>query len=815
MNALVSNARIEAETDRLYALLPSHMQTTDAANGWALKALMELFASGAVEIDAEIDTLYDAMFAETAPEEALRDISALIAAETLRPLPEGAKQSARAFIANTIRYRRGKGTARVLEALAADVGGFGGVAVEYFMRLARLQNLIDVREERPTTANLVPGTTAANTATAFDILPRLVDFRSIDRSKGRHHVPNVGVHIIRPAAPVFPAPPDISAIPAHLLTSVPLARPWTIGGVVQPGYFQIAAQPERRLRLFNPDRRAQDTTGRVVESQLGDRLKRLPLHLETEEIRHAKLEGRAPHLEESPWFNDKGQPFTIFLGRTVAGKMQFNRVAPDEIRIANLDVAPTPAGNRPQEQRTHSWFTGALPNALPQTGNSPIKCGFDPVTGRLIVAKTGGNPDVEQVRIAYASGLGAAIGAGPQDRNSADFPFEVRDSSSVKSLVWVVDASGDNTGAIIPGVFPVTTLDQALTEWTAQGAGKRGFILLVSCDREGLKGIQTEISVNVHPGSELHIVSARWVPRKLVPGLLVDPDRKGYIVRKERRFTIDAPLRLLAAPVGSKGGRLVLDGLELTQGLLINARATAELRVRHCTVRLPGGKAITSTAALEGIDIAIEHSLVGSIRLDFGTAGAVGKLRVNNSILSQDEAAVETVSARDIDAELTNVTIFGTSSFKSIEATNVIFAGAATVVRTQSGCVRYSSIAQGSTMPHRFRCQPDIALSAAASIKGSALTPDEKLSAILGVKPIFLDESLDEPTVAMLHPLCADGIWKGGEGETEMGVFSNTAAALRMDNVHSLFDDYVPFGLAAGLIDDTRSTKVAERRNRP
>lgn len=815
MTAPISDARKEAETERLYALLPSHIRTTDAANGWALKALMELFASGAVEVDAEIDTLYDAMFAETAPEEALRDIAALVAAETLRPLPEGAKHSARAFIANTIRYRRGKGTARVLEALAADVGGFGGVAVEYFMRLSRLQNLIDVREERPGTANLVPGTTATKTATAFDVLPRLVDFRSIARSMGRHHVPNVGVHIVRPVTPTFAAPPDSSAIPAHLLAGVPLARPWTVGRVAQPGYFQIAALPERKLRLFNPDRRSQDTVGRVVESDLGDRLKRLPLHLETEELRRAKLEGRTPRLEESPWFNDKGQPFTIFLGRTVGGKMVFNRVAPEEVRIANLDVAPTPAGNRPDAQRAHSWFTGGLPAAITNSGNSPIKCGFDPVTGRLIVAKPGANPDIEEVRIAHAYGLGAAIGAGPQDRNTSEIPFEIRDTSTVKSLVWVVDASGDHTGAAIPGVFPVLSLDQALTQWEAQGAGKRGFIVLVSCDREGLTGVQTEISVKVHPASELHIVSARWVPRKQVAGLPVDPDRKGYIVRKERRFTIDGPLQLLPAAVNSKGGRLVLDGLELTQGLLINARATSELLLRHCTVRLPGEKAVTSTAALDGMEITIEYSLVGRMRLDFGNSGAVGKLRVSNSILSNDEAAAETVTARDIDAELNNVTIFGPSSFKSIEATNVIFVGAASVVRTQSGCVRYSSIAQGSTMPRRFRCQPDIALSAAANLKGSALTPGERASAILGVKPMFLDESLDEPTVAMLHPLCADGIWRGGEGETEMGVFSNAASALRMGNVRSLFDDYVPFGLAAGLIDDTRSTKVAERRNRP
>src|SRR5262249_9597658 len=126
----LSAARIEAATERLYALLPAHARTVDAANGLALKGLFEVLAAGSAEIDREIDTLDDSMFVETAAETALSDLAALVAAEPLHPLPRGSGYSVRAFIANTVRYRRGKGTARVLEALANDVGGFGAVAVE-------------------------------------------------------------------------------------------------------------------------------------------------------------------------------------------------------------------------------------------------------------------------------------------------------------------------------------------------------------------------------------------------------------------------------------------------------------------------------------------------------------------------------------------------------------------------------------------------------------------------------------------------------------------------------------------------------------
>ena len=55
----------------------------------------------------------------------------------------------------------------------------------------------------------------------------------------------------------------------------------------------------------------------------------------------------------------------------------------------------------------------------------------------------------------------------------------------------------------------------------------------------------------------------------------------------------------------------------------------------------------------------------------------------------------------------------------------------------------------------------------------------------------------------------------GGENDSEMGVFSGAAEGLRLANLSSFFDDYVPFGLEAGVIDDTRSTAVALQRNRP
>lgn len=801
MTATIRTARIEAERDRLFDLLPAHIRSADAARGYPLLALLQILAGGFAEVDAEVDTLYDGIFAETAPEAMLADLAALIAAEPLQPLPEGTGQSMRAYIANTLRYRRGKGTARVLEALASDAGGFGAVAVEYYTRLARLAHMADIRPERPALARPVGGGTAAATATAFDRLARLVDVRSIARAGGRHHVPNVGVHLLRPVAPEFAGPTDLGPFSDADLAGVPPARPWRIGAQVHAGYFQLAPVEGEPLRLFNPDRRSQDTEGRVVESDLADRLQRLPLHLETEELRESALEGRAPRLDETPWFDALARPFAIYLGRAVSGAMRYSRVPPEQILIANLDDPPADPTLRPTATRPHRWFTGGTATPVRHDAVSSIACGFDPVTGRLITA-TG--TTVEAVRIAYAAGIGRETGAGPHDRNDAEVPFELIDSPQGSILVWLVGASDDPVPA---GVSVAATLGDALTAWNGQDrSGKRGFIILRSCGRAGGAGLSAKLVA----GSELHIVAARWVSPQVRADVAVDTARLGYLVRQARQFAIDAPLKVDAQTAG--GGRLVLDGLILTAGLTLEDSGIADLVVRHCTLRAPGATALGSLGPLAGARVEIADSITGPLNLD-GSEG--GQLVVRDSIVAADGAAGPVIDADGVDADWRNLTLIGTAGVKSIEATNCIFMGPVTAQRTQAGCVRYSWVAESGALPRRFRCQPDLAIAGAAERKGGMLTDTEKATVRLGVQPTLLDTALCEPTLAMLHPMTGDAIARGGEGESEMGAFSRAAAALRMGNVHSLFDDYLPFGNEAGLIDDTRSSAVSMRRNRP
>lgn len=804
------SARIEATRDRLFNLLPAHIRSSDAENGSPLLALLEVLAAGSLEIDDEITRLYDSAFVETAPEASLPDLAALVATEALRPLPPGSGISIRAFIANTIRYRRGKGTPRVLEALAGDVTGYGAVVVEYFQRLARIQDLLDVRAERPGTANLVPGESAALAGSGFDILSRLVDLRSIARARGRHHVPNVGVHLVRLVCPPFAAP-EGDTLGAAALAGVPAARPWpTTLGAARAGYFQLAPIAGAIRRLCNPDRRSQDEKPRADISDLADTLRRLPLHLEASERRRALAEGRPPRLAEAPWFDGPASlPFAIFM--RPKDKTDFRRIPPEELLICNLDSDP--GSGRPDATLNHQWFTSAAAAAVKHNKAMPIACGFDPRTGRLIAAKSA-NPgsDVAEVRVAYATGLGRAIGAGAQDRAAPDLPFDIVDTAGVRNFVRIVDAAAPAGGAATDPKRTVPTLAAALADWDANGAGMRGLVILGRCD---IDTPGAPLDVKVHRGSELHLIAGIWHDAVPVPGLPFDPERLGFVIRKGRRFTVDGVLAVAdsGSPAAQEArGTLTLDGLEVTGGVTIASKAASLIHLRHCTVRNPGAGAIKSLSALGGLELRIDQSVVGSVQL--GGANALGRLVVRESILSADGAASAVATPR-MDAELSQTTLLGSCTVKSLEASDVIFDAACTVARRQTGCVRYSYVAAGSTVPRRFRCQPDLALTAAAERKGSELTTAERDRVALGAAPVFLDRSLDEPGLALLHSACGDGIRLGGENEGEMGAFAFNAEGLRYANLASLFDDYLPFGLEAAIIDDTRSGAVAARRFRP
>ena len=100
-------------------------------------------------------------------------------------------------MADTIGYRRRKGTLAMLEQLCSDVTGWPGMAVEYFTRLSTTQYVRNHLRLDNAIVDVHSAITAIDAGGAFDLPPRTADVRRIDSGRGRYNIPNIGLFVWR------------------------------------------------------------------------------------------------------------------------------------------------------------------------------------------------------------------------------------------------------------------------------------------------------------------------------------------------------------------------------------------------------------------------------------------------------------------------------------------------------------------------------------------------------------------------------------------------------------------------------------------
>jgi hypothetical protein len=141
-------------------------------------------------------------------------------------------------------------------------------------------------------------------------------------------------------------------------------------------------------------------------------------------------------------------------------------------------------------------------------------------------------------------------------------------------------------------------------------------------------------------------------------------------------------------------------------------------------------------------------------------------------------------------------------------ATEVVFDGPLVADRMQVGCVRFSYVNAGSRTPRRYRCQPDLAESAALDGAQAAsptpLTPVQQ-NAIRAevrrrVRPDYTDTRYGQPAYLQLALSVPGEIAAGAEDGAEMGVYCHLKQPQRAANLQVRLGEYLPFGLDAGLI---------------
>jgi hypothetical protein len=182
--------------DDLYRLLPAIYRIQDESQGGAIKALLSVIAEQVKAIDEDLSQLYDDHFIETCASWAVPYIGDLIGARGLDPKVTAAF-SQRAAVANTLAYRRRKGTAAILEQLAQDVMGIPAKAVEYFRLITATQNLNHIRSACLYSPNLRDRSLLQDLDTPFDRASHSVDVRRISVQRGRYNIANIGIFLWR------------------------------------------------------------------------------------------------------------------------------------------------------------------------------------------------------------------------------------------------------------------------------------------------------------------------------------------------------------------------------------------------------------------------------------------------------------------------------------------------------------------------------------------------------------------------------------------------------------------------------------------
>jgi hypothetical protein len=279
--------------------------------------------------------------------------------------------------------------------------------------------------------------------------------------------------------------------------------------------------------------------------------------------------------------------------------------------------------------------------------------------------------------------------------------------------------------------------------------------------------------------ARLAVAAADW-PRLDEPGL--PPSLLG---RRTGEFVPDGLRPHLLGDVEIAGaGEVVLDGLLIEGRVTLPAGDLLRLRLHLCTL-MPsaGGLTVESTGAPGQANDRLVVSLYRTISGPVVVADTVRRVEIAHSILDHGGAGPMTsaVALEAPEADLESVTVLGRSLLRELSASNTIFGAVVEVARRQRGCVRFSYVPPGSHTPRRYRCRPEG--------EGEAAR----------VMPRWSSIDWGDPAYGQLAPGVPCEIARGADDENEMGMFRSVQQAQRVAALRDALDEYLRFGLEAGV----------------
>ena len=830
--------------ERLWQLLPAAYRTADAGSSGGqgpLRELVNRIGPQMAVVRRSIDRLWADQSVETCDDWVIPYLGDLLDTNLISNLDLSAQ---RLDVANTIRYRRRKGTVEVLEELAHDVTAINGMrwtahVVEGFRRLARTRHGLDpvfgpaaspaaspaevaslLQIEGltgPLTGGLSGGFAdlrsrhgAALADTAFDESFHLADMRAGRGAAGRFGISKLLVFLWR-------------------LTSfaVPAGTPVPVAGC--PGQY-VFDPTGRQIPLFLPQPLVADG---FSGSWTPAREWQVPGPL-TSSLEAAITDtGASPPPPGRPGYPDAGVPPRYQLGEG----WQLTSIWPGAGRFAASAPAASPPA--PLTVDYHYGFSSMI-------GAGPYDrslLGAPPAVIRPETIVTGGLHLDTALASSGTSGtvtIGDAAAPG-----SATYTALADVGSSAEPVVSMLVRAG-------PGMRPVLRPAAGTGPWVFTGGGEADLVLdgltVSGCDivlRGSFRSVRIT-ACTIDPGTaaagtpplaaaadgpllapcRIFVEADPTAPpgnQGAIAELIVDhcilgPVRTRYGGSVENLTISDSIIQGLPATAGAAYSTAdIFDPALLARGLLATEPVAGALLSAMPAAVKPALQAYLAGSppslepelpqvVLDGLNALVSGpSLVkeapfSAVSLSAATRALAGQaalgpaqLAVLNRALLDEcfpvALGVAALAVADAMTQLTRVTVLGRVAAHRLQASDSILGDFTAVDDVQDGGVRYSACASGSVLPRRY---------AAAEIPPGA--------------PIFTSTSYGDPGYGQLLETAdaaitggADraAVSSGAENSSEMGAFCADLNPLREQGLLTKYAEYMPLGLTPVIIHVT------------
>ena len=753
----MSLENMDPRIDRLYDLLPAIYRMRDADQQYPLRALLRVIAEQANLIEDDIGQLYENWFIETAEDWAVPYIADLIGYRPVLDVGDannvGTQEGRdlnrvlvpRREVANTIRYRRRKGTLPLLELLAGDVAGLPVRAVEFFKLLGWNQNINHLHLDRARTTDVRRVEELDLIDGPFDVTAHTVDVRQVNshRTIGRYNIPSVGVFVwwlkaysvtrsraycAENAGPHCYTFSVLGQDAALVINPEPETDPYHIAGE-----FNVPA-PIRRLEFARHPERfyGSNKSIEIWAAKWGNYDSEKPIPLEA--IIPADL---------SDW--QYLPPLQHIAVDPVLGRFAFppSQLPKTGVRVTYHYAFSADMGGGEYRRTLFDPSDREVEVPDPKDASKRISTNSIPIFYRVGKQEKFRNigAALDQWRLdnpfdAVIELTESSVYVEPLSINlEADHTLQVRAANAMRPVIRLLDWQTDSPDAlaVTMGEGSRLTMDGLLV------AGRP--LQVMGPERENPQPSRAPVC-----GSEVVIRHCTFVP-----GWGIDRDCKP------------------------------------------NRPAEPSLQVHNLRARLRIEHSILGSIQIHEDEVNIDPIPV----------------QITDSIIDATTPQKEAIGApgspvAHIVLTIQRCTVFGIVDVHAVAlAEDTIFNDCLNVARRQLGCVRFSYVPRGCRTPRRYHCQPDLVTEAAMEIADPLRRAALILSEGLRVRPQFTSIRYGNAAYAQLALTCAVEIKQGAQDESEMGAFHDLFQPQREANLRQRLAEYTPAGMNVGLLYPT------------